>query len=370
MAGYELWYLDDIGNRLAYVNDVISFDYVKVLGDVGVLSLNIPNRGQVYAGNNPDRRIALYRRPIGGTLSLEIVTLQNFTKLMTTAEGLYQRSIDLADLNDILRRRITAFYAGEAEVLKTDYADDMMKEAVTENLVDNADYSGTPSPARDIDSYGFSVQADASAGPSMTKGFAWRNLLAVLQDIQADSKANGSEVFFGIVPTSETTMQFRTWLQGNDRTSATGTNPIVFSLEWGNLSNPSLSYDYSQSANYVYAGGQGEKTERIIQPASDDDRINISRFGRREAFAHSSGDSDAAVLADARDQLERSRPKINFSADLINTPLTPYGGIQGWNLGDTVTVNYAGLQFDVLIRAVYVQVNEHGDETVKARVEL
>lgn len=369
MTNYELWYSDDIGNRLDYIRDAISFEYVKVLGDIGICALYVPKRGQVYDNTIPDRRVLIYRQPIGGNLSLDYVGPSRKFDTITSGEGQYQLEIDTVDFNDLLKRRITAYYAGEAEVDVTGNADDLMKEAVRDQLIDNADYSGTPDPARDIDAYGFSVQADTSDGPSLSKGFAWRNLLKVLQDLQADAKAQGTEVFFGIVPTTETTMQFRTWIAGRDRTVSTGYNPIVFSLEWGNLTNPRLVDDYMDEQNYIYAGGKDEKTERIIQTASDSDRMNISRLNRREGFAYSNGDTNAAVLTDARNWLERKRPSTRLFGELLNTPLTPYGSIQGWQLGDKVTVNYAKRQFDVTIRSVHVKVDSNGKETIRAKIE-
>lgn len=370
MAGrYELWYLDDIGNRISYIDDVAAFDYVRVMGDIGIGSFTFPYRGQLHIASVPDRRIAVYRQALGGSLNLESVFMLRQFELVTSAAGQYQFTATGYDFNELLNRRIVAYYAGSANAEITDYADDMMKTVVTDNMISNADYSGTPSPARDIDDYGFSVEADASDGPSLTKGFSWRNVLTVLQDLQADSKAQGTEVFWGVIPTSETAMQFRTWTTPRDRTTGSGVNPIVFSLEWGNLANPRLADDYSTEQNYIYAGGQGEQDARIIQTASDTTRMNQSRLNRREGFAFSSGETAAAVLTDARNELERNRPTTRLYGDLLDTPLAPYGGLNGWDLGDKVTASYGGRQFDVIIRAVHVQMRPNGDEIIKSKIE-
>ena len=368
-ANFEIWYTDDLGNRLTPVYDAAGFEYVKVLGDIGVGTINIPKRKQVYDSNTPDRRFAFYRQ--NGNLSLDFIMNVRKTTVKTTMNGHSQRNIYGHDFNELLARRITAYYASEAETDMTDYADDMMKAVVTDNFIDNADYSGTPSPARDIDSLGLSVQGDLSDGPSISKSFAWRNILNVLQDIQATSKAAGTETFFGVVPLTESTMQFRTWTTRQDRTAASNT-PIVFSLGWGNLTNPSLTHDYTEDENYIYAGGQGEDSGRNIQTASDATRYNISRFGRREAFAnagHVTFTDDDGVTSVARDRLTKNRNRTTFTGTIYATKQTPYGGLHGWNLGDKVTVNYSGIQFDVLIRAVRVRVDEYGEETVMARVE-
>ncbi len=367
-ANYELWYLDDVGNRLAYVNDAVRFEYTKVLGGIGVGIIWIPQRGQVYDNELVDRRIAIYRQPENGSLSLDFVMLARKFETTTTSQGQTQKKITGGDFNELLTRRIIATYAGSSESEMTGTADNIMKEAVRDSFIDNADYSGTADPSRSISDYGFTVQADMSDGATLSKGFAWKNNNTVLQDIQADSKAQGREVFFGIIPTSETTMEFRTWAAGRDRTSS-GVNPIVFSLEWGNLVNPRLVYDSSNEVNYVYGGGQGKESERVIQTASDETRINSSRLNRREAFAFSNGKTSDPVLSDAKTELERKRPTVRLFADISSTPLTPYGGLNGWNLGDMITVNYSGKQIDMLIRAVRVVVSPDGNERIQGKVE-
>jgi hypothetical protein len=166
-------------------------------------------------------------------------------------------------------------------------------------------------------------------------------------------------------------MQFRTWTgqPGQDRTTTSGTNPLVFSMEWGNLRNPRLAHDYEREASYVYAAGKGEQSARVVATSSDTTRLNRSRVGRIEGFAHSVGDTVASVTADADDLLAERRGLLTLRGDLLSTPLTPYGGLGGWNVGDKVTVNYAGLQFDTIIRSAYISVRGNGSETVRGKVE-
>lgn len=367
MGKYELWYTDSAGNRLAYIDDIVSLDMTSVLGDVGEFNIVIPSRNQLYDNGTRDRKIAVYRQPIGGTLEFEFFATVRDSTLKTSEQGQYQRSIVGFDQNELLARRIVAYYADSAEALKTDLADDMMKEIITENFVTNADYSGTPSPTRTL-AGAFSVQADTSLGTSITKGMSWRNVLDALQDIQSDTKERGDETFFGVITVSETALQFQTWQSRNDRTTTTGTNPIVFSLEWGNLFSPSLTTVSSSEINYAYAAGRGEKSSRIIETAENLTGINASNINRREGLAWSSAETTTQALTDANDLLTRNRPFENFAGSIIDTPLTPYGGA-GWRLGDKVTVNYAGRQFDVTIRAVNIRVAPNGDETISARVE-
>jgi hypothetical protein len=371
MATYELWYTTSLGERLAPITDVIAFQYVKVIGDVGFATLAFPRRGQVYEDVSPDRRIEIYRRPDGGVLALEIVIFLDRFIFSTDKRGQSHMKLSGGDPTGLLSRRIIAYYAGSAQAGMTDSADDMMKALVTDQLIDNADYSGTPDPTRSIDAW-LDVESDVSAGSTLTKSFAWKNLLTSLKGIQASSKTQGTEVFFAVVPTENNNFEFRTYTgqPGLDRTVGADSVPLVFSPEWGNLIKPELEYDYSVEANMIYAGGQGQEDDREVQTAIDTTRAGASAFARREKMYNaSSADSAGAVTAAANDALARNRRKLTLSGELVSTPRTPYGGLNGWNLGDKVTVSYAGLQFDTIIRVVNVRVNERGKETVTSRIE-
>jgi hypothetical protein len=369
---FEIWYTDDKGQRIAPVTDAISFEYASVLGDVGSFRLTVPYRGQPYVQPRPDRRIVFYRKPTAGPPDLDFVGLtQDFT-IQTSEQGQTQFDIRGHDLNGLLDRRIVAYYAAESESQKNAPADDLMKAVITENFVNNADYDGTPSPSRSISGAGFSVQPDLGDGPTLRRAFAWRRILPLLQDLQAASKQADNETFFMITPVSEGTMQFRTWTVPRDRTSASP-QAMVFSLQRGNLSSPALDFIYADEVTAVYAGGRGEKSDRNVQLVVNTDGLNRSAFGRKERFVQSNYQADtgedAALQAEAQDELARRRARIQFSGDLLAAPATPYGGLNGWKIGDKVTVDYAGYQFNSIIRAVYVRVFPDGTELIRARVE-
>ena len=361
MALYTLFYTDDIGNKITPVNDCQGFEYTKVLGDVGYGQFDIPSNGQIYTATKPDRRIAVYRANTAGTLSLDFECfLRKFDYM--NQDGRTMTSIQGHDWNGLLDRRVVAYYAGSSESLKTDYADDMMKEIFTENFLTNADYTGT-TPPRSLAPY-LSVQRDLSQGDSITKGFSWKNCLTVFQDIQATTKALGTEVFFGLVGG-----EFRTWIGARDRTVTTGVNPIVFSEERGNLINARLTYDWFDSKNLVIGGGQGHEESRTMSKSSTPGQIALSRFARAEKFIQSNSNNPFEIAHDVQNELKRRREKVTLSGTLLDTPLTPYGGLNGWQINDKVTVNYQGRQFDVIIRSVNVKVDNRGNETIKSRIE-
>jgi len=240
-----------------------------------------------------------------------------------------------------------------------------MKAVVRENL------GALAAVDRDYTDNGFSVQVDVSLGPSITKAFSRRNVLDLLQDLSGIARENGTDVYFSVVPTTVNTFEFQTFIEqpGVDRRYPGGDSPYIFSTSRGNLSMPYLEDDYEDEANFIYAGGQGQGDAREIQTAQNDDSINQSIWNRREAFRDARNEDTAAgTLADAEAMLTSSRAKRRFNAMLLSGENARYG--LDWNWGDRVTVEYLGERLDALIRAVNVNVDTSGLETVEGRVEV
>jgi len=363
MAGdYELWLADDRGNRKVLVDDVLSIVATKVDGDRGVITVNLKGN---FDRNmlNKDWQWHLWRGPSGGTLSLFNAYLIRKPTYQTTGS---EQTIEVKgyDGKDILRRRIVAYAAGTAYANKTAESDDMMKAIVEENL------GATAGGDRDMSAL-FSIQADVSAGPILTKSFAWRNMLDVLQDLQEASRAEGTEVFFDVVPIpSPTTLSwdFRTATgqPGADLTS--GANQVVFDQYRGNMRDPSYSEDWTDERNYIYGLGQGEGDDREQEEVEDATSSTASFWARSEGYADARLEEEAnGVREEARAMLENSRAKIFFSATPVDTEGTRFG--RDWNWGDKVIARYSGLEFQAIIRSVMITVRPGGGENITARLE-
>lgn len=379
-ARYSVWYCDDLGRHVAPLPYVGELEYVRTFSGVGFARISIPPDDPIAASVRPDWRLHIYRQPAGGAMALEVVCFLRRFVWSTDAQGRRRLQLQGVDPNDILNRRVVAFYAGDIRSASNGPADDAMKEVVERTLGFGAqfDYDSVARSewARDIREFDgrtvFSIQGKTGDGPKIEKQYAWKNALRTLQEMQATARARGDEVFFGIVPLQPGLLQFQTWVgqPGLDRSVTTGTSPVVFSVEAGTLANPELSYDYTDERNFIYAGGRGIEDDRNIQEADDEARIGLSHFGRNEAFAQASRyDSDDGVQGAAEDELARRRPAVILTGDLLDTPLTPYGGPAGWNLGDKVSLSYEGFQMDTLIRSVHVRVSPQGQEAVRGRVE-
>ena len=56
------------------------------------------------------------------------------------------------------------------------------------------------------------------------------------------------------------------------------------------------------------------------------------------------------------------------SGTLLDTTQTRYG--LDWSFGDRVTITYRDLQLDGMINAVTIRINDQGQETLDARLEM
>ena len=380
MTAYQLLYCNDHGEVLAHIQDVQDFGYVITRGDVGYGRFNIPNRGQLYAGNKPDNRIHVYRARLGGGWSFETMIFLRQRRLVTDENGRDVIMLAGHDQNGLLARRINAYRTGSSEAQFTNVVvGTIMTTLVNNNFAagaDSSDYDGNATTLRDLTPYGLSVAADPAYGPSVIRSNSWVIILEELKRLQAMSRTDANEVFFDILPISNTSFRFQTFTgqPGSDRTAATGTRPIVASLANGNLLNPILDLDYTEEKSHIIAGGQGQdtavSTNRIIQEAVDAKKEGLSVFGRNEAFYNASRfAAPASVLDAANSELAARRATGFFTGGIIDTTRIPYRG-KGWAAGDRITVDYGGFQFDAQIRAVAVSVAGDGQETIVGRLEV
>jgi len=307
--------------------------------------------------------------PFAGAMSWAMVGFIRKVQYSEPGTGVDVITVSGPDAIDLLDRRIVAYAAGTSQASKTDYADDMMREIVDENLESSATDSD-----RDLSGINFVIGGENSAAPSVTKGFAWQKMLPLLQTICQMSKTDGTDLYFDVVPrlvsNTEIGFTFYTYINqiGQDLTTDTG-GSIIFGREWGNLERPSYIEDYSQEVNVVYAGGQGEGSARDVQEVENATRVNRSIWNRREAFQDCRNTSASAGVVDAGNQrLSEGRPVIKFTGTLLDRKQSSYG--IDWKFGDKVTATYLGKQFDGMVKSITFSVNENKQELITARLEV
>lgn len=370
LANYEVWLTDDAGVRLASLDKFLTLQAAREANRIANFTLRAPLSFDTNFVRR-DNMIQVWRAPLGGRLKLWRAYFIRRWRFNTLAGSDQVVTLYGPDSNDLMRRRIVAAYASSAQAAKTDFADDMMKEVVTEALADGV--SPAPSAGTRVWS-GLSVQADSSAGPTITKSFPFDYLLlpgggGVLSILANAAKEGGTEVFFDVAPATVASnsidFQFRTTTgqPGQDVSDY-----VVFSQETGNLEKPDLEEDYTREENYIYAAGQGEEANRNVQQVYDAGRYNGSRWNRCEGFADARNQSaDNGVIASGNNRLYEGRPRIRFTGIPVDTEGTRFG--IDWDFGDRVQAKYLNYQFDCIIRAMTLSVDGDGNETIDARLD-
>lgn len=366
---FSLWLTTDAGVRIQSLNDILSFSATRQVNAIGPFVGKLKSTFDISLLKR-DRMIQVWYAPPGGRLSLWRVYFLRKWRFETKGSN---ESIQVwgRDPNYLLYRRIVAAYSASTYATKNDVADDMMKEIVTESLSDNL----LPAPDAGTRAWSnLSVAGDVSAGPTLSRSIAWKELLTnsgsgVLPNIAQAAREAGTEVFFDIVAdtisANSITFQFRTYTgqPGQDVSDR-----VVFDQNRGNLQDPFYEFDAIDEVNYVYAGGGMVGVLRNIQQVYDADRYNASIWNRCEGFADARGQaSDDEVREAGRAVLEEGRPKERLGGTPVDTKGTRFG--RDWNFGDKVKAKYKELEFDTIIRAVTIGKEETGRHFVLARLD-
>lgn len=363
MTDYEIFICTPRGVKLAKIDTINAMTIVKAVNDTGWINLLLPksfDRSLVRL----DNIIHVNRRANGGIWELAFIGF-----LRVWRYGEFTTELGGPGINELLSRRVVAYNAGAAEAEQVDYADDMLKEIFDHNL--GGDATDTD---RQWDGIGLSSMTQSGAGPEINKAFSRRNVLEVMQEICETSRQQGTDLYFDIKPgwdnSGYLTGMFTTYTgqPGRDRSADSG-YPVFFGTQYGNLEGGLLEYDYSTEITVAYSGGQGERENRTVEEREDTSRSGVSAWNRREGFKDARNQNTTAGVQDDGDAyLAENRPKIRFTGALIDTPQARYG--VDWDFGDRVACEFAGKQFEAVIKAVTQTIDGTGKESIDARIEV
>jgi len=379
MARHELWLCNDYGTRIAdlwghtMLDRVQSFTATRVANDIGTFTANVPATFDPTLLRR-DMIVQVMRSPDGGAMELfRHYFLRRW--IYETKRGKLGLELHGVCCNDLLRRRVITSAPGTMVSTKGgvagigETADDIMKAIVSECLIDATGGYGWPVPLYGTRDWPlFSVEADAGAGPFIDPiDVSYEYLLqpnqrGALYQVIDEARQEGVDLYFDVVPLVLTGNQlsfvFRVRLgqPGQDIT----TSGVLFSQDRGNLTDCSLSYDYTAEENYIYGvKEQGPYDTKVTQRWSVPG-VAASIWNRIEGTVDKTSRSTGNYLRD-------KRGRLRFTGRITDTPGMRYG--VDWSWGDRVRVRYLQFQFNAVIKAVTLSVDRNGQEQIGTRLE-
>ena len=357
---YELvWYTHE-GIRKGVIQAFNSLEYIKTQNTIGSLVVNLP-RGLLQYDQFSVGDIFEVWREKGGVLELQNETayfLQNW-EFWTDGDGAEYIQLTAFDANWLLDTAIVYHYAGSAQAEMTDYPDDMMKASVENELGTTAGTNRTK----------VSCAPDLSAGGAqITKAFAYRNVLTVIQEIAEVANEAGVWLGFDVVRTAPGAFEFRTYTgqRGQNHGRASG-DPRLVGRQYGNLSEATFGTYHADERNTILVGGQGEDSARELVERNNTTRMYASKWNRREYFKDSRDDSTTAALeADGDAALDEFRPRQVLTGTLHDTPGMQYN--IHYQFGDILSVEAFGYHVDCHVGSVRVRVDQDGGEQLDVRL--
>jgi hypothetical protein len=357
---YQVDWYDDAGTKIGVIQAFTSLEYVRTENQVGQMVLTIP-RGLYNYENFKVGQIFEIWRDKNGSLELQNETayfLQDWQFFANKAGEEYIQ-LHATDANWLLDTMIIAAFAGSEDAEMSGFPDDLMKDIVSKQLGDTA-YAWRKK---------VTVQGKVGAGgASISKAFAYRNVLDVVQELADLASEGGVYLAFDVVRTAPGTFQFRTYAgqRGTDHSRSSG-DPRLVGKKYGNFSEASFGTYHSDERNWVLVAGQGEEDARELVIRENLQRIGASKWNRREYFKDSRDDDTTALLeADGDAALNEFKPKQVLTGRLHDT----YGMMFGvhYQFGDIVTAEAFGYIVDCHVSSVSVKVDQDGGEQIDVRL--
>jgi hypothetical protein len=358
---YELVWYDHTGQRKGVIQAFNSLEYIKTQNTIGSLVVDIPRGLYQYEAFSVGDIFEVWREK-NGALELQNETayfLQDW-EFWADSDGAEYIRLIASDANWLLDTAIVAAFSGSEDAEMTGIPDDLMKAIVSKQLGSTA-YAWR-SKITEAPNLG-------AGGASISKAFAYRNVLTVVQELAELATEAGVWLGFDVVRTAPGTFEFRTYTgqRGQDHGRASG-DPRLVGKQYGNLSEATFGTYHADERNWVQVAGRGEGESRVLVYRENIARRDASKWNRREYFKDSRDEDVTANLeADGDAALEEFKPKQLLTGTIHDTPGMQYG-IHYW-FGDVLSVEAFGYHVDCHVKAVRVRVDQDGGEQLDIKLE-
>jgi hypothetical protein len=247
------------------------------------------------------------------------------------------------DLRALLRRRSIIPPTAEAYLSVDDHSTDILRSLVRTQC-------GPTAGARAI-AY-LDVEADTHDGDQLKQLFRWTRVADELEIISGLGMDFDIERVGGVYT-------FRVYYPyyGTERRKGYATNPVVFSVENGNLAELEYVRDRMEEITKVYVLGEGVGAKReIVLRTSILDAQNDSVWNLIEGTLEGSNTLTTGTLMAQGDAfLVENMEQTTLTVQALQTGLCMYR--RDWDLGDYVTVIYDGSTYGMRIVEVNVTVS-------------
>ncbi len=326
-------------NFLAFISDYISFQIERKLFEAGSFELHLYPRQEDLQALQIGNIVFMDSKRAGIITDIEAAHDKNGIKLAvkgTQLKGILNQRVTVPD-----QRADTAYY-GYVRYPDADSSDvpaETVIKAYVNSQAVNPAYENRKFPR-------LLLTPDRQRGSPMRWSSRFEALDKVFKEI-GEYSGMGYDITLN---TEQECFEFDV-IEKKIKTSGSD-NPVVFSVDFGNISDVKYKADVKNYINAAYAGGAGEDEERFILTVFPDSNVP-SGFERRESWLDcGSIDTPDDLTYEGKHKLADKKASESVNASVLDSGPFLYG--RDWDIGDVVTVKSKrlGVELDTQITAV------------------
>lgn len=370
LRNYSIVHRSPTGIYKNLINDAYSVRWVLKLNKPGNLTLELPSArcsrtvgGYDIATFEADDQFILYRSFGNGTRSVVGSAPFHLQKMESRRRDDGKRTlyIEAETPLSFLDRRINPYDAddGNSDFENNNLpCDSLAKFIVEQNFTALAgSYVSDPDPVRNLSAY-FQIQPSAgniAPATPYTGSIENENILSAIQKVADYAASQGLPMFFDVIMVSENPyrLEFRTYANqpGTDRTQATGGANALTLVDNVNISDYTLTFDWTDSINRIYvSSSNGAGNTKLYETVTDPNILALlaaSPFSLREDYVSSNSDDPGEMRTEGNIELQGRRAIFQANGLIADNLVTQYG--QTFGFGDKIGIFLEGLSFDAFI---------------------
>lgn len=306
-----------------------NLDYSKIVNQMGLLKFTIDGDHPLVSLLQPGWQVEVWR----SNFDFGIGWYRDFAGLYLSQTQVGRGrspSLFTAICPDAYYWLKVPIIAYKAETANRTLFQSVATETIMKTLVQyNATSSGTTADGReyDVPSFGtyISIETDAAGGEVRDEYKASQtSLLTHLQRL-----AHFDDSYFYLEKNGDQSWIFNYYNNQIGADRSTGDDAVTFSIDHGNMRNPTYKDNALSEPTRILVGGQLDKSDRIFGTATG---ANYDGYMRsQEIFLAANNYSDVSALNDlGSETLEQRRSKESIDFEVLQVESSAYGLHYGW----------------------------------------